>query len=750
MLARYRASMLLKHPKRPNKGSSEPKLHFTVDAGLLFQLGEQLVARRSIALGELIKNSYDADATRVDVTFLDITQPNGTIVVKDDGHGMTFEEIERSWMRIAYSDKIRSHRSRIFCRPLSGAKGIGRFACRRLAQALDLDSVAVRPDKTRERVHVKFDWQEFTSGRPIDRVGVNYSREPVDDTMPTGVTLTLQRVRDIWTREDASELTRDIVTLTSPFPDKQQTNAKTPKGCQADPGFQIALLSEEFPEQSGSLSEQFLANAWRLEGEVSQSGFPRYTLSIPGRREKRSFKPSDGNEQPWFALKGCRFIIYFMVYKTDFVEGTGINLRTAITYGRDHGGVRIYLDNFRVFPYGDPGDDWLGLDQLKASRSTRLPSMVETAARGLRRPLLNIPGNNQLFGAVYISQTKHPGLQLTINRERLIEGEAFYDLIEFVRTGIYWLTVEYARVNTRSREDKNEQAEQAKQVSETIERIEEAVKNRPEINEDVREEVLHLVGQAREAVREREQEQISELSLLRILASAGTMIVLFAHQLRGLVDGLERIYHDLQYFSGSLVGQSRRDYSELLEELNEWRSNVEDQAKQIGVLVGYDSRSRRRRLVVNQVVEGVYRPLSGYTRRFGVDVENDVPPYLRTPPMFEAELHALLLNLFTNALKAVRNQPIRRIRIDAHQADNSLIIRMLDTGVGLDVAQREAVFRPLVTTSTPDPVLGVGTGIGLAVVGDIMYGYRGEAKFVDAESPWMTAIELVFPLGSED
>ena len=112
------------------------------DSSLLFQLGEQLVAKPSIALAELVKNAYDADATKVTVTMEKISKEGGTILIEDDGHGMTLEEMQDSWMRIATSAKKRESLSRYYCRPMTGAKGIGRFASRRLGNSLTVQSVA--------------------------------------------------------------------------------------------------------------------------------------------------------------------------------------------------------------------------------------------------------------------------------------------------------------------------------------------------------------------------------------------------------------------------------------------------------------------------------------------------------------------------------------------------------------------------------------------------------------------------------
>lgn len=78
------------------------RLSFDVDAALLGELGERLVAHRPVALAELIKNAYDADATKVTVRFKDVTKPTGEIIVIDNGSGMTLDSMKNGWMRISH------------------------------------------------------------------------------------------------------------------------------------------------------------------------------------------------------------------------------------------------------------------------------------------------------------------------------------------------------------------------------------------------------------------------------------------------------------------------------------------------------------------------------------------------------------------------------------------------------------------------------------------------------------------------
>jgi len=128
----------------PDKG----KAKFNIDSRLLFELGEKLVTNRAVALAELVKNSYDADATKVEVTMEDIKTPGGKIIVEDNGTGMSYEDFANKWMRIATTDKEENPITEKYKRQKSGKKGIGRFACRRLSNKLILETISINNEET--------------------------------------------------------------------------------------------------------------------------------------------------------------------------------------------------------------------------------------------------------------------------------------------------------------------------------------------------------------------------------------------------------------------------------------------------------------------------------------------------------------------------------------------------------------------------------------------------------------------------
>lgn len=732
------------------------EFRFSIDSSLLFQLGEQLVTKPSIALAELVKNAYDADATQVTVTLENVGQPGGTIIVADDGHGMTFEEMSDSWMRIATTAKRDNPVSRTYGRPLTGAKGVGRFAARRLGNKLTIQSIAEREDGAKESIIAEFNWAEkFLSGEDLVKVPVSYVRQEVPPETGTGVLLFIEDARDAWTENEMVTLRRDLLSLQSPYPDLViKPKGVERDGRQPDPGFNIELDiagSKELEGLSGGLGEVFLEAAWaKLDGEIDEEGKAHYDIDIFKTGEQDQIL-DDFND--YTGLENARFRIYFFVYKSKYFKGFDFGVRDASRKGREEGGVRIYLDGFRVFPYGSAGDDWLRLDEYAvrnidmATRDITPPERVmDLASEVPGRPYLLIPRNRQLFGAVSISQTQHSDVEINISRERLIETDTVGRLREFVQNGIYWMTLKYAAFLAEEKA-KRQKEKPKKSVPEIIEDVKATVETQAAIPEEIRHYILFSLDRAIEQAKEEEEERISEISMLRILASAGTTITLMNHQLQALIGAVSQTEQDLLRLRPDIPEELYVRYDDITAQVTEWHEMVERQVSQLGFLLSPDSRQRRERHALREVVENVRKPMSYYMKMYSVKFENNVPPALRTPYIFQSELYSVLINILSNALKAIYSQPTRRVAVGAEKSDKTLFLRMMDTGVGLPAERWEISFKPFVTTSLPNPILGVGTGLGLKVVRDILELYGGTARFVHVKEPWKTCIELVLPEG---
>ena len=135
-------------------------LNFRVAGKLASLLGEQSVSNSKVALIELIKNSYDADATSVLIKFENIRSGSGKITITDNGSGMDHNKLTNDWMRIATTDKERNQYTPKKRRKI-GEKGIGRFAIQKLSLKTEIVS---RPEKNEEGYRLQFDWKKFEGG----------------------------------------------------------------------------------------------------------------------------------------------------------------------------------------------------------------------------------------------------------------------------------------------------------------------------------------------------------------------------------------------------------------------------------------------------------------------------------------------------------------------------------------------------------------------------------------------------------
>jgi signal transduction histidine kinase len=726
------------------------EFRFEVDSGLLLQLGEQLVSKRSIALAELIKNAYDADAKCAIVEFTGATKAGGSIAIIDDGTGIPFDRMRDTWMRIATPDKVRSPVSEIYKRQRAGAKGIGRFAARRLASQLEVTSVAwvggeSGPKVSKEETTVFFDWDRFKPGEDVQSVPVRYEQKTVEVDRPTGVVLRLMRLRDTWMKEDIQELYRQLLRLIKPL---SFLPVEPVQGKSSDPGFNVTFEAQEFPDISGALDDRFLSAAYAtLGGRITEDGNAEYTLNSRASSKRRAaehFKPSDVR----FPGTGpTSFTLYFFPRRSQDYDDAVFSASEARRLGSEAGGVRIVMDQFQIPPYGEPGDDWLQLESFRARRLTGLPSRVSQSLKPLMhvddRPLLLVPGNNQVFGFVALSRATNPQFKLTANRERLIEDDSFRQLREFVQTGIFWLTLMYAK---RTLEERTGERKERKSPQRLLEQALESIDALPTgVAQEQKLSAIQAVRMAVQALDEEQADRITEVQMLKVLASTGTTIVVFDHQLLGVLHGLRESYETLKTVVRRLPSDVRRGFDQGLDRLNGWIDDAEHQAKLLGLLLGAEARKSQRRLAIRPIVQDLLASFYRYTQGLGFEPENDVPADLRTPPMFECELTSILVNLLTNSLKAVKLSAQRRIQVGAAREGSFVVIRVCDTGVGSNPDKWDDYFKPFVSDSTPDPILGTGTGLGLKIVKDFAEVYGGDARFIVPQAPWKTCVEVRLP-----
>lgn len=443
----------------------DDSLTFDVDAQLITELGERLVSRNHIGISELIKNAYDADSPSVDVyltgasgSYLDDSE----LVISDKGSGMTFETVEKHWMTIGTNNKRNNRYSKLYGRPVTGNKGIGRFACQRLAQELELVTCAKTNDGY-EHTTVNFYWDDFVPGKRLSNVKCKYNTytSPSGDA---GTLLKLKHLREKVTERDFKMILKSITLISIATPVIRD-------GFEEDPGFEAKISSPEFRDLIGSATfkadEKILSSGWgTLFGAIDKNGVLALTLDS---KDTDSQNYSFTNEM-FIPLSDISFTIHIVPLKS----------RDGIEYRRDptiltrsiiqdvtniHSGIKLYLNGFRVYPYGDvnEGDDWLGIAH-DISRRRGPSDFVElhdlATHMGLPSPnraMLNHPGTRSLIGNVIIKGNAVDAFQVKMDREGLVVDDNFKSLKKAIRMSLDWATINYEAWLIRSRKRKHEE-----------------------------------------------------------------------------------------------------------------------------------------------------------------------------------------------------------------------------------------------------------------------------------------------------
>lgn len=198
----------------------EKILHFKVSTGLKDIIGRELITNELVAIFELVKNSYDAGAKNIEIT---IDSFNNFIEIKDDGSGMSYDDIENKWLFVAYSDKKDKKNNSAY----AGSKGIGRFSCDRLGEKLIL-----RSKKDNEDSELIINWGKFeeNSLNKFEELDIKYfsgkeiKEVDIDTLSDKGTTLRISNLRDMWDINRVKRVINALQRLVNPFVDENNMN----------------------------------------------------------------------------------------------------------------------------------------------------------------------------------------------------------------------------------------------------------------------------------------------------------------------------------------------------------------------------------------------------------------------------------------------------------------------------------------------------------------------------------------------
>jgi signal transduction histidine kinase len=651
---------------------------FKPRARLLKLIGEELISDEVVALSELVKNSHDADASRVIVTFRAVTGGAGSIEVRDDGSGMDVSTLLGRWMEPAASTKV--GKGRQFTptgRRVLGEKGVGRFAADKLARCLEIVS---RCPGRRDEVQAVVDWDRYDNGSLLlSEVQNRWEVRPAWEVSPHGTLLKMTGLRTAWSERMFRRLSIRLSRLLSPFVDN-------------DP-FAIRLESDEFPDYSGDLRGDFLDRApYRVDADFD--GRQVIALALNGRTPVLQ----RWNGQGELSCGPVRVRLYVFDLEGEALARIGPRMEVR-AWLREWTGVSVYRDGFRVWPYGEPHDDWLRLDQR------RVNSPVEHLS------------NNQVIGFIEIGRDRNPELKDQTNREGLIHNAAFEDLRRLVYYVLQAIEAERQSIRHPVRRATGgvipAQGEEVS-VADELERL--ALRAGGEVGREVRE-----LGRRLDEQTERDQLQQRQLlegysGLAAIGQMASGMLPLLPLETRRMQAELERLRVIL---SGLKIPEARDAMQNLagaLRHINEHQQLI---------LAASGSAERRRAIDVPAEIaafQDVVRPLLD-GQGFTMEVVYPGTEVLRTE-MRPENFFCLLQILLSNSIDWARRVEDPRIRIVVAAADEYCEIVFSDNGPGIALEIAGRVFEPLFSRKEG------GRGMGLTIARQVVEAHGGRISVI--------------------
>ena len=756
------------------------KLSFVVDSALLSELGERLVESDHIALAELIKNSYDADASEVTVALkldeeaksLKRKSPKrkSLILVMDNGCGMTFSDVQNYWMRIATTNKVSNDVSKKYGRPKTGSKGIGRFSCRRLGKKLGLETTGIRGDGRYETTKVTFNWDDYEPGTEVTKITCPGERTTSREGK-TGTKLIIQGGDyDRWNQRSWNALKRQMVVLVANRGVKR-------RGFEEDPGFDITLLTADFEEEVvTNPREQLMEGGWgTLKLEVEKDGTLKCLL-----KAKKIGERNYTLKEAYPELAGTTSEIAILPDKKDQLRNTSIlSLGALEKILPEWGGVFVKQRGFRVYPFGSPGDDWLGIDR---DRGRRLGQTEYDVLRGLAdrlegvdssRALLNMLSSHSYVGSVEVSSPDMKFFEMKASREGFVGEECIKALRKAVRFAIDWSTIYrdyYLRLVGKEKteairmefeEAVQTRTEPDKVVETAVEYVKQEVRQLTSKLPRGEREIGRSLIKATDVILQTDKSTKDELRHLRLVASTSSLLLIFAHDVKGLLGDLDNYSTSLGSIAKQLTGVAAKKVGEIREEISETKKRFRE-LLDMNSLISVDSRkAKKETLALKEKVEKAKRCYRLVLNKYDIEVDcSKIPNQLNTGKMLEAELYSILLNVLSNSIKAViAGGKVKKIMVTALKVKEGTKINILDTGVGVELESSNDLFVPFIAdprgtmysllskriNPEDEYIVGTGSGLGLSIVREIVNVRGGSIEFRSAEGEWKTNLEIILP-----
>lgn len=764
----------------------DSQIPFTVSARTARLIGQENFANAEGAIIELVKNSYDADAS---VCVIIIDALNDTIRILDNGDGMTDTIIRNQWMTIGTDDKKVNYRSR--SRVKTGAKGIGRFALDRLGTS----STMITKTINSESLNWNVNWNQFEKASAkisdikaslfpdtidiYDRIIEIQKKSDIKESIvefweeKKGTLISVNDLKDVWDEKATQSLYSNLEILVPPLetnifqvllystlePDKY--GKVLPTICD-DYDYKInAIINEDqsvniklFRNELGvgdlkriGFFEKTKLNESQYQLEAFEKG--EYSLETNLQTLLAGYKKSDNNNLG--KIGAFSFSFYFMkrgggqekdeeISKYPY-KSVSYSNRTA--WLDKFGGIKIFRDNFRVRPYGEAKSssfDWLDLGK-----------------RALSNPTVTRPGYRvrpqQTYGIVNISRIDNINFEDKSSREGLQENETFTLFKEILKSIIEIFENDRNQIMMSLKKiyDDNNKKRKAQEQAEQIIKNSQSSK----ANDTDSKEEKDILIKAIEAYKEDLEELQDEQKILRVLASAGLIVTTFAHEFRNHTDSILPRTQELKDVLLQVIDLEKlKELPSFFDPyimLSDMRTQDERLKSWLDFSISSVRKDKRMRKVINLVdyferLEKMWTPLlSRRNIKLNIDKWLYEKVYFKG---FEIDLDGIFNNLITNSVDAYKRPDAgnsREITFKFSIETNFVSISYEDSGPGLlsEITDSNKIFQPFFTTKR-DEKTGekIGTGLGMWIVKSTVDEYNGDVEIIRSRPNFKIKVSL--------
>ncbi len=685
---------------------------------LLISIGRDLIRNVHSALLELVKNAYDADASRVKIDIVaNQAKQNVKIVVSDDGHGMTLDTVVNKWMVPATDDK-KSRKRSPGGRIMQGRKGVGRFASAVLGNSVFLETV-----NNGRKASVYLEWDRFEKAEFLDDVDVLVETNPT--RAKSGTQLTMEGDASFlvqWDADQIDDLRFELKKMISPIPVHVVTGGDS--GNDISREFNIELSVHGF-EAIHDVEEEIAPFPlydlydYKISGWIKSTG--EGTLEYSAQKAKNIQTEIIPWGEKTKIRPTCCGDLYFdiRVYdrETPAIEAL-IERGLKDVHGHNFGkiaakklldsanGVGVYRNGFRISPLGDPDFDWLKLNEQR-----------------IQFPTMHI-GSNQVIGCVQIQSEEYSHLEEKSARDGLKENESYLRLVEITQAVIHELEIRRYKYRLQAKLSRsNAKIEPLIQKSFSLDDVRKDIARRiPSKNptlEDVQKAVDEAIGQKEKELAETGQRVSEQLAYYQGQATLGKIVNVVLHEGRRPLNYLKSQIPNFRTFHKQYILTRLEEW---FERLNPILIGTEESVDSfVTIFSRLDPFAAKRRSLCKVVP--VKELLVAARRIFeNVLAESDIKIQITGDQeckisCWKQDIVAIFANLIDNSIFWIKEKesPEKRIMINVVALKGKLSrIDYRDTGPGIDKdnIEKGVIFEPGFSTKVD------GMGLGLAIAGE--------------------------------